>query len=344
MKIAFTLCSFNYMAQAKTLADSFREQNPEWHFVIGLVDKVNGRLPESYWHPYELIEVEKIGIDGFEEMCEVYDIVELNTSVKPFYMEYLFNRDKDVELVAYFDPDIMFFGTLDDLENKMCHHDVFLTPHFFKPVSEESFIALEQLCLWVGVYNLGFIALKRGNVANSLLNWWMKRLRKFCFRNLGNQARYRGFFVDQVWIDFVPVFFGNPILLHEGHNVAYWNLMERKITLREGKFIVNDSVPLIFFHFSSYNPFEPEKIGRYWSEKFSLQNDECLKKLFTVYREKFLENGHEQISKQPCLLIKHKKVQKYPKYETGLFGEIKYRVKILLTMIHRLTERYAYPK
>jgi hypothetical protein len=39
MKVAFTLCSLNYMAQAKTLADSFHEYNPEWHFVIGLVEQ-----------------------------------------------------------------------------------------------------------------------------------------------------------------------------------------------------------------------------------------------------------------------------------------------------------------
>ena len=38
MILAFTICSVNYLAQARTLGDSLRQTNPDWHFVIGLVD------------------------------------------------------------------------------------------------------------------------------------------------------------------------------------------------------------------------------------------------------------------------------------------------------------------
>jgi hypothetical protein len=68
-----------------------------------------GRLPESYWHPYELIEVEKINIEGFEEMCKYMTLLELNTAVKPSYIKYFFKRYKDLELVAYFDLILCFF-------------------------------------------------------------------------------------------------------------------------------------------------------------------------------------------------------------------------------------------
>ena len=43
MIVVFTLCSGNYLAQAKTLALSVLEHNPKCHFVIGLVD----RLPDG---------------------------------------------------------------------------------------------------------------------------------------------------------------------------------------------------------------------------------------------------------------------------------------------------------
>jgi hypothetical protein len=290
MKVAFTLCSLNYMAQAKTLADSFREHNPDWHFVIGLVDRVNGRLPESYWHPYELIEVEKIGIEGFEEMCAMYDIVELNTSVKPFYMEYLLNRDKDVELVAYFDPDIMFFGKLDDLENKIGHYDVFLTPHFFKPVNQDQYIPFEILCLWVGVFNLGFIALSNSKASIEFLKWWQIRLRKYCFRN------GKGLFVDQIWANYIPVFFEKFCFLHEGHNVAYWNLQERSLSNKGNIFYVNNINPLIFFHFSSYNPNQPETPFRYWNYLFNFENRPDIVEIYKIYHNRLVLNNYSHIS------------------------------------------------
>ncbi len=40
----------------------------------------------------------------------------------------------------------------------------------------------------------------------------------------------KGLFVDQIWINFVPLFFKKVrIFLHHEYNVAYWNLHERMI-------------------------------------------------------------------------------------------------------------------
>ena len=57
--------------------------------------------------------VEEIGDSGwlafakvipfFEEMERKYNLVELNTSVKPFYMKYLYRRDSAVNGVIYLD-------------------------------------------------------------------------------------------------------------------------------------------------------------------------------------------------------------------------------------------------
>jgi hypothetical protein len=40
-KFAFTICSINYLAQAKVLADSLKKTNPDYEFVIGLCDKID---------------------------------------------------------------------------------------------------------------------------------------------------------------------------------------------------------------------------------------------------------------------------------------------------------------
>jgi len=39
-KLAFTICSANYLAQAIALGDSLLQHNPSYTFVIGLVDEI----------------------------------------------------------------------------------------------------------------------------------------------------------------------------------------------------------------------------------------------------------------------------------------------------------------
>ena len=93
MTIAFTICSINYLAQARTLRDSLRSSNPEVHFFVGLVDRLdNVTFEEAFVPDFPLVEIHKIGIEGFGEMCDRYNITELNTAVKPFYFTYFFNQ------------------------------------------------------------------------------------------------------------------------------------------------------------------------------------------------------------------------------------------------------------
>ncbi|HLE43419.1 MAG TPA: hypothetical protein VJB36_05355 [Methylomirabilota bacterium] len=73
------------------------------------------------------------------------------------------------------------------------------------------------------MYNLGFIGLRRDGKAESLLDWWGRRVYDKCL-----MAPRAGLFVDQRWIDLVPgLFEGMHILRDPEYNVAYWNLAER---------------------------------------------------------------------------------------------------------------------
>ena len=58
--IAFTLCSNNYLAQAKTLGDSFVRHNPAGHFVIGLVDRRREDVDYAALGPFEILPVEDL--------------------------------------------------------------------------------------------------------------------------------------------------------------------------------------------------------------------------------------------------------------------------------------------
>ena len=106
MLIAFTLCSNNYLAHAKTLGDSFLEYHPEAKFMIGLVDKYNPQLDYNFFSAFEIIPVEEISVPEFEELNGKYRIAELNTAVKPSYLHYIFTKYSPEKLL-YIDPDIL---------------------------------------------------------------------------------------------------------------------------------------------------------------------------------------------------------------------------------------------
>ncbi len=129
MITVLTLCSANYLAHAKTLGDSLAEHNPDYHFVIGLVDRLPKEIAQDYLSPHELIPVEDLKIEAFDEMAQKYNIVELNTAVKPFYMERLYRRNPKVDAVIYLDPDIVIYSSLEPLVTKLRSNNIIVTPH-----------------------------------------------------------------------------------------------------------------------------------------------------------------------------------------------------------------------
>jgi hypothetical protein len=79
MTLVFTLCSVNYLAQAITLGDSLKEQNPDTHFIIGLVDKLGTKeIDQSKLPKYQLLEVNKINISDFDNIKIIVPIIFVN--------------------------------------------------------------------------------------------------------------------------------------------------------------------------------------------------------------------------------------------------------------------------
>ncbi|MDD5585163.1 MAG: glycosyl transferase [Candidatus Omnitrophica bacterium] len=237
----FTLCSCNFLACAKILGDSLSKFNPQLRLIIGLVDKIRSDIDLSEFSSFEIIEIDKAEIPDLDEKSIEYDIVELNTAVKPSFFKYLFKTRAHLKNILFFDPDIMFYDDLTLICQALEKFDIVLTPHIIKPLKKSE---IEQRFFKPGLYNLGFVGLKRSKSAFELLDWWEERLRKYC--KFSDDLCF-----DQKWMDFSPIFFDNVgILKHPGLNVACWNAQERAITKKDNKFFVNNEYPLIFFHFS----------------------------------------------------------------------------------------------
>jgi hypothetical protein len=297
MTVVFTLCSANYLAHAKTLGDSLREHDPDYHFVIGLVDRLPKELKASYWHPCELIPVEDLGIPTFEAMAQKYSMVELNTAVKPFYMKHLYQRDPSVEAVIYLDPDVLVCASLKSLADKLRTHNIIVTPHSCTFDDTQTNIFYEIGMLSTGIYNLGFIATSRSDTTFAFLNWWQKRLENYCYYRAGT-----GMFVDQIWLTLAPLYFADIYVEKDfGYNVCYWNHFERHLSQVNGQYFVNGQHALVFYHFSSYDPARPEFIAtRAASRTTSFSERPDLKPIYDDYRNRLMTRGCTTISSLKC--------------------------------------------
>ena len=175
MRIAFTLCSNNYLAQAKTLGDSLLAHNPNYKFVIGLVDKRVAEIDYDFLLPHQVIEAETAGIPNFDDLCQRYDIIELNTAVKPFFFKYLFLEHPELEGALYLDPDMMVFSSLERIYAELENHSLVLTPHVLSPIPLDGCEPPENVFLTFGIYNLGFIGVANQPEGRRFLDWWGKR-------------------------------------------------------------------------------------------------------------------------------------------------------------------------
>lgn len=288
-KLAFTLCSNNYLAQAKTLGDSLVLHNPDYEFIIGLVDKKNSDIDYSFFHPHKVLQFDALPFPVLHEMIGRYNIVEFNTAVKPFYFRHLCSELNDRDIVLYIDPDIQVFSSFNELESILSSSDFVLTPHILYPLEAQGYF--EQLILNVGIFNLGFLGIAKSSESLKFLHWWSARLEKNCKIDFKN-----GLFVDQIWANYLPVLFQNvQILLDPGYNMGYWNFEERTLSWRGGRYMVNHDYDLKFFHFSSYDASKPGKLCRWLPYSFEARKD--LVDIYDQYRAQLITNQYEYFSK-----------------------------------------------
>ena len=289
------------MAQARTLGDSLRRTNPSVKFVIGLVDRLDkADLPEDKMPDYELLELHKVGIFGLDEMCKNYDITELNTAVKPYFFRYFFEKIALVRNVIYFDPDIIVYQPLTDLEASLEKYNFVVTPHITKPINDD-FSPNELNHLNTGIFNFGFIALHKSPQATDFIKWWEEKLFNECKIDLCN-----GLFVDQNWGNFIPYFWENvKIEKHPGYNAAYWNLTERVFSIRDNEHFVNDNFHVIFFHYSGYN-IEKETVISKYQNRYDFINRPDLIPLFKFYKGELTRNHNAYYRQFDCFYIKTK--------------------------------------
>lgn len=239
----FTVCNLGYLRKALALAESIHRFD-ESRLKIFVFDSersvtYNEDIAEIIW-------IENIAPTNFFQLAFKYNVIELTTALKPFLAVHL---SKLYDRVIYFDPDILIFDSLFPIRQELERGDFLITPHILsREYSAQKNLNYQRF----GFYNLGFFAFNSSSDTLDLLDWWWEQCRDYCY-----DETHLGSFTDQRWMSLAPFYFKNIIVLdHIGLNVAWWNLYERKIILRDGCYYVelNGKLDrLIFYHYSAFD-------------------------------------------------------------------------------------------
>lgn len=287
MNAIYTVCTYNHIGRALSLAESVGNHCVGAKFIICLIDTVEADLLTS---GHELIIAKDMNLAFLNEMCSKYAPLELNSALKPYFGNYIFDKYKEVDQLIFLDSDILLFDDLNPVYESLDFNSIVLSPHSLSTVPNGTDFD-DRVFLRSGIYNAGFFGLKRDQNSKSFLNWWMGKLRNECFFD-----SKRGMFAEQLWLNLVPLYFDKAhILKHLGCNVAYWNLHERTLSEHDGKYYVNNTYPLIFFHYSgaSISCIEENSISAH-QKRYTFVNRPDVLPVFRQYTNSLRKHSFEK--------------------------------------------------
>lgn len=290
--VFFTIVSRNYLAYALTLMGSLAEQYPQSKRYLCLADKAADD-PDLQTDLFEVVEIDRLELPEFQSFVFRYDIMELNTAVKPYMFAWLRQRHPGVGLV-YLDPDILVLRQLTAVEQAFERGaSLVLTPHLNAPIDDDKFPS-ELSIMRSGVYNCGFVAINAAHPSSGkLIDWWAEKLEFGCFVDLE-----AGLFTDQKWMDLAPSMFPDVCILRDdGYNVAYWNLAQRPVQKVADGFTAGGS-SLVFVHFSGVSLAKPEIFSKH-QDRFTAATIGGLRPLYDRYLAGLAGNDHERHVRKP---------------------------------------------
>lgn len=301
-KVVFTIVARNYVGLANVLAKSIFAANQHIEMYVFIADELTEKPSQLdnviYLEAKRVLDIAHL---KWVEMAFKYDLTEFCTSIKPACFNYLFNIYSDDTKIIYFDPDVFVFSSLDLIFNDLTDNFMILTPHITTIEEEYSGEMKDTVFLGAGVYNLGFLAIRKCQQSMQLITWWHNELTDKCFIDKFDQM-----FTDQKWMNFITCFFDNGVLISRdlGRNIAPWNYYERKL-VRDGAVfnILNriggcEKTLLQFAHFSGldYKNLSITKNKNVPSLRYSEYDD--LLPIFAIYKKALSD---EQVEKNMSL-------------------------------------------
>jgi hypothetical protein len=320
----FTIVAQNYLAYAMVLGESVLQSHPDGSFSIFLMDDVDHRWRSSIEESgFRAVYPEDIPLADYRKFVFQYNITEASTGVKPFVIQMLF--DKGAAKVIYLDPDILCFRRFDEVLAALDQYSVVLTPHICSPAPDD-YQPGEKELMRSGIFNLGFIALRKSETCTRFVKWWSDHLRRQCV-----QEPDAGLFVDQKWVDLVPTCFDEVYIMRNlAYNIAYWNLHERILEECDRVlYEVRSGERVAFIHFSGLELQDLNNIYKYVArnpigisaskKRYTLAARPDLVAPFEMYKRLALAANIESFAKIPYAYARYDNGETISQLERSLY-------------------------
>lgn len=222
-----TLLDAKYLSQGLALYESINKYHKDYRLhVLALCPKSYDtikRLDSSNVIIYSVADIETPELHNIHSKLKDCEYI---WALKPNFIISVLDR---AEHVAYVDADSYFFSTCNiDYVRENNKTPAAVTPHRFTPVHR---------CFAInGDFNAGFIYANRRGIP--------------CLKDWGNRCIVdrKGIITDQVHLNVWPKQWGAHAIQHKGINLAPWNQVQYKYTMREGQIYVDED-PLVWYHF-----------------------------------------------------------------------------------------------
>jgi hypothetical protein len=258
----------------KLLVESFFKFHPKNRFIIFSGDKYNFQGIQVT-HNLELRQLDFGAISGSKRRS--------NSRVKPAILRGL--MEEGWQSIVFLDPDMLVISSLDEVIDVVVKNSLTLTPHILNPHEENSIENFDKILLNAGMFNAGFIGISQSRKVLDFLRWWESRTTKH-----GILFPNSGFDYDQRWLDLAPGFVEDLCILRDpGVNVAYFNLSNRRIEIKNGDYAINGAM-LKLIHFSGFDPITLPSSNIYVPH-VSISSFGPLESVFRTYADELLALG-----------------------------------------------------
>lgn len=297
-----TIITKSYLPYARTLASSLAKYNPDVNLYVLLADNIDDYFDPSL-EPFKFIYLEDLSDPKIiEQMCFYYTPFELCCGLRGSLHEYMLEKT-DVQKWLFLDSDIMVCNSLTVIFNQLENSSILLTPHVSTPTTDNNYADpdCEITYLKSGLYNAGFLGLRRTDTSKKFISWFKDRLKSFSFHDYASKDYIsRGLFVDQLWLNLVPLYFKEvEFCLEPGANLGHWNIFERLFDKDSLGNITVDGEPLLFVHFSGWDIQNIDKVSKYTSVSDEDKTPSSWSEISKFYKDGLIGHGYEDFTSHP---------------------------------------------
>lgn len=241
----YNFCTYldqHYLTRGLALYHSLQNHCPEFRLWILCMD----HTAQEILAKLNLPDVHPIPLEEFEKNDEPLLRAKQNRSRIEYYFTctpslplYIINHFNHVDLITYLDADLFFFSDPAPLFDELGCGSIAIVGHRF-PARLKN---LEKY----GLYNVGWLSFRNDKIGLECLNWWRNLCLEWCYDRVEEDR-----FADQKYLDRFPERYGHDVIIqHKGANVGPWNIENYNLHTN-GKTVLVDDQPLIFFHFQGF--------------------------------------------------------------------------------------------